>query len=106
MKTLETIEAVREFLQPHRRAGRRIGFVPTMGALHAGHRSLFRAARADCDVVATWDDGDPMIATGRFGDGRVLAYTSDPAPHWGSNFVFWDQYPQLWLNALNWLLTD
>lgn len=51
MMKLETVTEVRDFLRPHRLTGRRIGLVPTMGALHEGHLSLIRAARAACDVV-------------------------------------------------------
>lgn len=61
--------------------------------------------REGCEVVARWaGEGDPMLAVGQFGEGRTLAYTSDPAPHWGCNFVYWDQYAKFWSNALRWLL--
>lgn len=61
--------------------------------------------RDGCDVVAVWQEtDDPMLATGQFDNGRVLAYTSDPAPHWGCNFVYWDQYNRFWIQALDWLL--
>jgi pantoate--beta-alanine ligase len=42
---------LREALQPARWAGRTIGLVPTMGALHEGHLSLIARAREECDVV-------------------------------------------------------
>ena len=51
MKTLRTVEDLRAALNGPRRAGRSIGLVPTMGALHEGHLSLIRRARASCDQV-------------------------------------------------------
>lgn len=49
MQVIRTISEVRTALRP-RRTGR-IGLVPTMGAFHAGHVSLFQAARRECDTV-------------------------------------------------------
>jgi len=45
------IAALRKLLASHRIAGKTIGLVPTMGALHAGHRRLLEVARAETDIV-------------------------------------------------------
>jgi uncharacterized membrane protein len=58
-------------------------------------------SRAGCDLLLTVKEtGDPLVARGAFGRGRVLAYMSDPAPHWGCNFVFWPHYADFWRACL------
>jgi pantoate--beta-alanine ligase len=51
VRTLRTVAEVREALREPRARGERIGLVPTMGAFHAGHVALMRAARASSDVL-------------------------------------------------------
>lgn len=51
MRTVTTVAELREICDAARAQGRTVGFVPTMGYFHDGHRSLMRAARADTDLV-------------------------------------------------------
>jgi pantoate--beta-alanine ligase len=63
---LETIPAARRWVRAERSAGQTVGFVPTMGAFHQGHLSLFRRARARCARVVVSVFVNPL----QFGPGE------------------------------------
>jgi pantoate--beta-alanine ligase len=67
MRIVTTIAEVRHALAPLR-AGR-IGLVPTMGGVHAGHVALFEAAREECDTVVA----SVFVNAAQFGDQSDLA---------------------------------
>lgn len=59
MKLIRTISELRAELDAFRKAGKTIGLVPTMGALHAGHASLVKRAVAENEVVVVSDFVNP-----------------------------------------------
>jgi uncharacterized membrane protein len=67
-----------------------------------GYNKTLPLAEGDI-LLKVRETGDPLLAVRTCGKGRVLAFTSDPAPHWGCNFVFWNQYNDFWLNCLSWV---
>ena len=77
MNVLTDIESAREAVRAAQRMGGTVGLVPTMGALHEGHRSLIRAAKGRCARVAVTIFVNPT----QFGPNEDFARYPRDLPH-------------------------
>ena len=85
MRAVATSAELRAATDAARRDGATVGFVPTMGALHAGHRSLVAAARGECDLVVAsifvnplqFAPGEDLASYPRDLDGDLAAFERD-----------------------------
>jgi Uncharacterized membrane protein len=79
---------------------------PVLEAVGDGFPELYgynetAGVRKDATLLARVD-GSPLLATREYGDGRVVAYTSDPGIKWGLELVEWNEYAQFWSDTLDW----
>jgi pantoate--beta-alanine ligase len=93
---------LRAVLDERRAQGQRIGLVPTMGALHAGHLSLIRRAGADCDTVVVSIYVNPLQfapTDDLAAYPRDLAGDAAQAQAAGADVVFAPSVEQMWPEA-------
>ncbi len=93
-------------------------FVPIMGGSHdilngvieEGWPSFLgyvaTSAKQSADVILESEEGDPLLAAWQCGLGRTVAWTSDGNNEWTADFAGWDNYPALWSNIVNYVISD
>ncbi|RJS86948.1 hypothetical protein CW704_04310 [Candidatus Bathyarchaeota archaeon] len=59
-------------------------------------------AKEDSIVLADDGDGHPFLVIGKYKKGRVLAFTSDIGPGWGSEYIFWKHAEEFWHRVMIW----
>lgn len=103
MDVVKTIDQVRAAVRKARGAGKTIGFVPTMGALHQGHVSLMEAAKNKCDVVVVSIFVNPT----QFGAGedldkypRDIEGDAEKCRQAGVDFIFAPQVSEMYPDKL------
>jgi hypothetical protein len=78
------------------------GFAPQDVPLLGGYD--ITTAKDDAVTALVSDQGDPLLAHWQYGLGRVLAWTSDAGPGWGSQWLTWDAFARFWDGAVRWTM--
>jgi uncharacterized membrane protein len=102
LETEDLVESTEGFSPAPTRAGRAFfeGLDVTAMPPLLGYNKT-RPRRDGTVLLEVAQMGDPLLAVRAFGKGCVLAFASDPAPHWGCNFVYWDGYGEFWRRCLD-----
>ncbi len=74
--------------------------LPEQWPVFMGYNRVKTKSRAD---LLARVGNDPFIVVGEYGKGKTMAFTSDLAKHWGTDFISWKGYGDFWHNALLWL---
>jgi pantoate--beta-alanine ligase len=103
MQVFHHIQSLREALAAERKAGKRIGFVPTMGNLHSAHIELVKIAQRSCDIVVASIFVNPL----QFGLNedwdkypRTLAPDSAKLEAVGCNYLFCPDEKEIYPNGM------
>jgi pantoate--beta-alanine ligase len=103
MQVFHHVHSLRQALQAERKAGKRIGFVPTMGNLHDAHIELVKIAQRHCEVVVTSIFVNPL----QFGLNedwdkypRTLAADSARLDAVGCNYLFCPDEKEIYPNGM------
>jgi pantoate--beta-alanine ligase len=103
MQVFHHIHSLREALAAERKAGKRIGFVPTMGNLHSAHIELVKIAQRSCDIVVASIFVNPL----QFGLNedwdkypRTLAADSAKLDAVGCNYLFCPDEKEIYPNGM------
>lgn len=63
-------------------------------------------AKPTADVILESDNEDPILTTWQYGLGRTVAWNSDGNNQWTAQYATWDNYPMLWSNIIQYVISD
>ena len=80
------------------------------GVFDEGYPALYgyiaATPKQTADVLLMSDREDPVLSTWQYGLGRTVAWNSDGNNEWTAEYAGWENYPLLWSNIINYVISD